>query len=78
MIALPRFQDNISFMFNKGHIFTMEGTYTKYLLDSLGSKPITLIFRGKPLVLGGSSSVTAAVKKRLLARTTNLMLSIYQ
>ena len=65
----PAKEDNESFMFHKGHIFTMEGTYTKYLLDSLGRKPITLFFRGKPLVLGGSSSVTAAIKKRLLART---------
>lgn len=47
----------------------MDGTYTKYLLDTLGQKPVLLIFRGKPMVLGGPTSVTAHIKKRALART---------
>jgi len=68
----PRFQSNCHYMFNKGHIFTMDGTYTKYLLDTLGSAPVTLIFRGQPLVLGGSQSIPAALKKRVLARTAIL------
>ena len=64
-----RFRDALDHLFVKGNIFTTEGTYTKYMLDTLGSKPVLLIFRGKPLQLGGHGSMPAEMRKRVLART---------
>ena len=63
------FWDALDHLFVKGNIFTTEGTYTKYMLDTLGSKPVLLIFRGKPLQLGGHGSMPAEMRKRVLART---------
>ncbi len=49
----PRFQKRLDYLIRRKHIFTMDGSYAKYMLDTLGSKPLALICKGKPLVLGG-------------------------
>ena len=38
-------------------MFDMEGTYAKYMVDTLGSKPLVLICKGKPLVFGGPTGL---------------------
>jgi hypothetical protein len=70
--AHVRFQEACDHLFIKGNIFSTDGTYTKYLLDTLGSKPVLLVCRHKPLQLGGPGSVTADLTKRTLARTHDM------
>ena len=66
--TLPRFKTNINVLFEKGRIFTMEGTYVKHLCDTLGQKGIILILRSKPMHIGGRGCISADMKERLLAR----------
>lgn len=63
-----RFTDNIKCMFERGGIWDTPGSYTRYILDGLGSKPLMLIFRGKPVTIGGPASVTTEMKDTILAR----------
>ena len=66
--TLPRFKTNINVLFEKGRIFTTEGTYVKHLCDTLGQKGIILILRSKPMHIGGRGCISADMKERLLAR----------
>lgn len=64
-------------MFENGRIFQMEGTYVKHLCDTLGSKGMLLIFKSKPLHIGGRGSITVEMKERLLARCLGLEVHFY-
>ena len=55
-------------MFEHGGIWDTPGSYTRYILDGLGSKPLMLILRGKAVTFGGPSSVTKEMKDTILAR----------
>lgn len=46
----------------------MEGTYTKFVMDTLCKKGIVLICRGRPLHIGGPRSINREMMNRLLAR----------
>ena len=57
-------------MFEKGKIFQMDGTYTKYVMDTLVKKPVMLIVKGKPAYFGGPKSINRDMMNELLARPT--------
>ena len=57
-------------MFFKDDIFSMEGTYAKYIMDTLGTHPITLIHRGQTMIIGGPAGL-GMIQKRVIARFQN-------
>lgn len=70
-LLLPRLVETLEYMFFKDSIFNIEGTYAKYLMDTLGGHPITLIHRGQSWIIGGPSPELQAIQKRVIARFQN-------